>query len=244
MGNNLLIKVLGYSALILFIGCIIFGTMYSCEKKKAKELEFKVQETSNLLASSQDTLKHYKSEDGLNKARILTLETYKVETLLELQAKDKNIQWLQSEVAKYKKELKKPGDGVIVIEGETKFDTTYVPIREEGEWGKKVITRGFTNDWINFSTTIRVDSTSIKLGVTNKYSLVLGTDKDGKSFADITNYNPYSTTKVLRTYQITDNLLKPKPKKWGIGVSAGYSFDGKQFKPAVLFGINRNIFVW
>lgn len=243
MGNNLLTKVLGIVSLVFFLVATFFGVYYFVEKEKAKELEYKLQETSNLLASSQDTLKYYKSEDGLNKARISTLETSKLETILQLQAKDKDIQWLQSVISQNKKDLKKPGDGVIVIQGETKFDTTYVPVPVEGEWGKKVITRGFNNEWINYSTTIRVDSTTTSIGVNNKYSLVLGTDKEGKRFADITNYNPYSTTNVLRTYQITDNVHK-RPKKWGIGFSAGYAFNGSQFKPAILFGINRSLIVW
>lgn len=230
--------------LVFLIGIIIVTSMYSCEHKKNKQLEKKLQESNNLLASSQDTLQIVLNEKGQQSARISTMETEKVQTLLELQARDKDIKWLQEIVKNNKNDLKKPGDGVIVVEGKTVFDTVYIQPTTGEEWGKKVITRGFTNEWITYSTTIRVDSTSTHIGVNNKYSLVLGTDKSGKSFADITNYNPYSTTKTLRSYQISGQFSPPKPKRWGIGPSVGYYWVDKSFKLGAGISVNYNLFQW
>lgn len=244
MGNNFLTKVLGYSTLLLFILSVISIILFLGSERKSERLKLKLQETNNLLASTQDTLKTFRDENGNLVGRISTLETSKIETFLELQAKEKSIVWLQQLVAKYEKDLKQQGDGVIVIDGDTKIDTIYITESSEEEWKKRDITRGFNNDWVSLSTIIRGDSTKFSLDIVNKYSLLLGTDKEGKRFAEITNYNPYSTVETLRTYQISEGFEKPKPKRWGIGFGVGYSFNGQDLKPAILFGINRNLLVW
>ena len=66
--------------------------------------------------------------------------------------------------------------------------------------------------------------------VKNEYSLVVGLEPQGflglgvaKPFGEVTNKNPYSTVKTLKTYNVT----YPKPKRFGVGPYIGIDVTGK-----------------
>lgn len=244
MQNRTLISWLVTGLLVMI--CAIGALWYSLsnDRAKIKILELQKQEINNLLASSQDTLKHYKDELGNSKATISILETYKLNTFLELQAKDKDILALQALVTQYKKQIKKPGDAAIILETETIIEKVVEEKIKEKEWEQRFISRNYKDEWVNLAYYVDKDSTGFTLKSTNKYGIVLGTDSKGKRFADVTNYNPYTDTKVFRTYQLLDDTPVQKKKRWGIGPSVGYFFTGEKSYLGIGASLNYNLFVW
>ncbi len=211
---------------------------YKMLKDKNRELTLKLQESENLQTALQDTLYKYKGADSLNRARILVLTTSNSKTFLELQTKDKTILELQALVKKLG--LTKPGNTGVIIEGETKFDTVYI---STGEGEEKNIREGFSNEWVTMGFSKVDKKVGFTLKTREKYTLVIGMDKDNKTYADITNHSPYSETTVLRVYQVA-GAPKVPPKKFGIGPSVGAVFTGNGIVPGIGITLNYNVIRW
>lgn len=59
--------------------------------------------------------------------------------------------------------------------------------------------------------------------------------------AAVSGYKP--TLDWIETYQQTQ-VIQPKPKKWGLSVSAGYGITPDGFKPVLMVGVSRDIVQW
>jgi len=228
------IKTVAIIVLIALVGGFAYWG-YNQMQKKEEQVQL-----NQALASELET---WKDKDGFNRAKIEVLETQSTKTFLAIQTQDSLIKELQELVEKNTRYLKEVGNSVTLLEGVTKFDTVYetkkepIPIKNLFD---RFITDTITNRWITAAfgikldslpnNTFAVDSTKFSLSVTNKYSAVIGREKQGflglgksKPFVEITNYNPYTETTSLRTYQVSERA----EKRFGIGPAFGYGVTSK-----------------
>lgn len=222
---------------------IILATLLAYFVLRSSQLKQQADENAGLVESLNAELVVWKDKDSLNHAKITVIETSNTKTLLEIQSKDSTIQELQETVKKFEKKLKDRGN-VSVVDNTTEVSVT-VPTEVEKDSADAPVYKSDINldNWIFAHTVANKDSTSLSIKVRNKYAIIIGEEPQGWfkkpiPFAEVINYNPYTETKSLRTYQVT----VPKPKKFGLGIMAGYMLDDNfNFKPAVGVGISYNL---
>ena len=213
------------------------------EKGKREELQ-------SFYDASQDTIRFWKNKNGENVARIAVLSFERTEDFIRIKTKDDTIKKLQDLVAKYKKQLNNGGSATI-IQTVTNYDTTYVSNihLDTIYFPTATLLDSVSNRWISSHFGFVNGNTTFSLSVNNDYSVIIGEENRGlfkkaRTFVEVTNYNPYTKTKVLRTYQVA----KKKQNHWGIGpnfsVSAIPVLTGGsqflQFLPTVGIGIQYN----
>lgn len=229
------------------MGIIIAGLILAIIllSNKINNLYTKVGEQANDMAALTDTLRQHKDNEGRLVSTITSFRGQSAKDFIKIKTKDSTITELQKVVKINEKRIKNTGSAT-VFTSTTNVDTgaktkiTYsqkdqdsiqrakkdtgrriayiYPIYESDiNWGK----------WGSFHTTSSKDSTHLKGFINNEYSVVVGEDnppnlfhpfRKATPFSEVTNYNPYSTTKTLRTYQTS----LPPPKTWGIGITGGY----------------------
>lgn len=59
--------------------------------------------------------------------------------------------------------------------------------------------------------------------------------------AAVSGYKP--SLDWIETYQQTQ-VIQPKPKKWGLSISAGYGITPNGFEPTLMVGVSRDIIQW
>lgn len=228
---KLLAIVLGIITIIIYID--------SCNKIKQVEKEH-----TAFVEALNDTITVYKNREGNLVTSISVLASNNAKEFYQLNIKDSTIQHLQDVVKDYKNKLK-AGSSVTTVTSESSIKNTnptiVVPPKEPLPLNSIPIYPTYrdtmSNQWVKYSIEMNKDSSKITIKFSNRYDIVIGSDK-GKPFADIINYNPYDTVKTLRTYQIT----LPKPKKWGVGISGGAALGTNfKFTPYIGVGINYNI---
>lgn len=231
--------------------------------KSCKNTQDTKQEYVNTINALQDTMTTYRTKDGVQVARISLIETEKASQFLEIKSKDAVIVKLQEEVKRNENRLGKSGS-ITIIENTTELstiDTTYVTskdtiIRNDTVFVypeySSLINKGQKTDstyWVIAKVRSNKDSTNLDIKIENAYTVVIGTEKARgfKSlfkpkipFVEITNENPFTSTKSIRAYQVK----VPKPKRLGIGINIGYGIilDKKPiFRPYIGIGIQYNI---
>lgn len=185
-----------------------------------------------------ETMISYRDKDSLNVAKIAVFEVEKRRDFLKIKSKDSMVVFLQGEVKKYKSQIKEPGSTVTTTTSNTTNSGTIPnnPTTPTVQGKSPEYISNFSNPWIDLAIHAKVDSTSYKLTIRNKYSILIGTEK-GKTFAQITNFNPYTETTDLRTYQVTI----PKVKRIGIGIQGGYGIGAGGLTPYIGVGISYNV---
>lgn len=195
--------------------------------------------------SLADTLRIKIDALGKQSARTSVL-TDDTKDFLLIRSKDSSIIYLQEQVKKYRKELK--GGSVTVVSTSTNINATNPTIvihdttKVFGESIPDIYKSKLKNQWYSGSITARQDSTTLKISIENKYSVVIGEEgkfwEKKRPFVEVTNENPYTKTNQLRAFVTS----KPKEKKWGIGVIGGYGVGSKGLTPIVGIGIQYIIF--
>ena len=239
--------------LILIIG--IFGFWGNNHKQKRDVAE-------NLTETLNDTLEVYQGKDGENRARISQFIANDAKTFLRLKSTEKDVIWLQKQVEKYKKEIKDKGSvSVSEIQGNyattvpTKVSYPMIPIKDTAS-GKTIKVADITSpiyiansgdkfgEWANISSIATKDSTKYTLLTKDRITLVLGVEKTGffgmgkgKPFADITNENPFSTTKSLRSFEVNNPY---KRLVLGIGGTYGGTYLNNQVGLGFTIGLTLN----
>lgn len=195
--------------IILILSCI--ALVFRCRNKNHK-----IHEQSNLIESLQSGLKTWKDKDSLDHAKIQIIETSRERDFLKIQSKDSTITELQDLLKKSK--INKRGS-VTVIKTSTKVNTkTQTQVKDD------IYLSHFNLDnWVIGNTIASRDSTEINLKIKNDYSVVIGNESQGwfkkpKMFVEVTNNNPYTDIKTLRTYKV----VSPREKKFGLGPIIGY----------------------
>lgn len=224
--------------LALIVGIIILS-IRSCSTRRQD-----IVDQGSFISSLSDSLTTYKNKDSSQTATISVLQTTSAGDFFGLKIKDSQIVILQGLVKQYQQKLK-AGSSVTTATTETtvKHDTKpTVSDYDSIKTGSIVYvypkyTDSLYSEWISYKATMTKDKASLDLKVINKYAVIVGYEKR-KPYVDIVNFNPYSSTKILRSYQV----IIPKQKVWGIGFSSGMAL-GTNFKiqPYLGIGISYNI---
>jgi hypothetical protein len=209
-----------------------------------------------------DSVETFKNAHNQNVAKISILETGKVKDFLKIKSQDKEIIKLQADVKANKKRLGNNGSvtnfdsttdiNISVPTGSTASKDTLIAKGTLGTPDTLKIYPEYKSSinlgkWVVAKIIANKDSTSLTQTIENEYTLVLGREpvkrtgflgfgKDYKSFAEVTNLNPYSKTSTIRSYRVVDNV---KVKRVSLGVQVGYSPLTKQ--PYVGAGLQYNI---
>lgn len=221
-----------WTTVIITVIALAFGALYL---NKCNENKTSSKETINLINALNDSVKYYKNKDSSNTAQIAVITNISTKSFLELKTKDSTITKLQGIVKDYSGKLKHGGS---VTSGD--IITVYT------DTGKSIITkidtvgkfvyetyRQFKHDnWIDYDAVMSHGSSSYKIAIKNSFSVVLGT-KNGVPFADLTTENPYTTTKTIRSFQVT----LPKQKKFGLGFFLGGTYVADKWRPVIGGGI-------
>lgn len=217
-------------------------------------IKHKLEEKESLINSLQDTLKVVRNKDSSLTATISTLETENASQFLKLVSRDLDVLQLQELVKKYKSKLKEPGSSATKLITDTKVDTkspTEVVIRDTVRGNDSMIylyptykTAFNLGEWVTGYVKADRDTTEVDILIKNDYDVVIGTEgkwfKRKKSFVEVISHNPYSDVKTLRTYRVS----QPKPKKYGLGIQAGYGVtlnSNSILTPYVGVGISYNL---
>lgn len=243
---------------IIIIVILILLNLKSCQTNKNTKKDY-----TNTINALNDTMIAYKTKDGLQVAKISLIETENTKQFLQIQSKDTEIIKLQEEVKKNKKRIGNSGS-VTVISNITEVqssDTTHITLKDTVIRNDTVfiypeysslIRKGIRKDssyWVIANIKANKDSTSIGISLSNSYTVLIGNEKrkgfknlfkPKVPFVEVTNENPYTSTKTIRAYQVK----APKPKRLGIGFNIGYGLilDSKPiFKPYIGIGIQYNI---
>ena len=228
-----------FIAILMVIIAILYFTNISYQKE--------AKENANLVISLNDTLKTWKDKDSLSHAKIQIIETERTKDFLSLQSKDEEIIKLQKTVKQYEKQIKNQGS-VTNFTSETKI-ITKDSLVTDSVCGKCSFYFSNSNPWFSVDASIYPTKTpnqlslSLDLKVKNEYSVIVGEEKQGlfrkpKPFVEVLNHNPYSETKSLRTYQVSNNV---RVKKFGIGPNISAGLNDKGFSWYIGFGLQYNL---
>jgi len=224
-----------YSIAILLLSALVITQILNHYGDKEKDLKL-----INSIAVTK--MISYRNSDSLHVAKILVFESDKVKDFTKIKSQDSVILFLQGEVQKYKSMIKKPGSSVTAISNTTDMTGT-IPttvIQANPAVPQKtnfpVYTAEKHNIWLDLDIIAKVDSIHYDLKVRNKYSVVIGYEK-GLPTAMVTNYNPYTETTDMRAYSV----MIPNPKRFRLGIHAGYGIVGMGFGPYIGFGINYDL---
>lgn len=230
----------------LYIGAIIVLILLlmtqSCNNKKITNNE------TNLVNNLSDTLVKVTNKLGEEKTRTSILETYRTSDFIRIKSKDSILLTLQGKVKYYQDQLKNGGNVSVITNstninntGETiiKYDTIYSPQSQIEIF--PVYEMSLNNKWYQGNIKASQDSTTLNLQIDNEYSIVIGEEgkwyKKKTPFVEVTNNNPYTKTKTLKTYEVS----KPLDKKFGLGIFLGYGIGVSGLTPMIGVGINYNL---
>jgi len=230
-------------AVFIAIPVIIIAILYFTNISYQKEAK----ENANLVISLNDTLKTWKDKDSLSHTKIQIIETKRTKDFLSLQSKDEEIIKLQKTVKQYEKQIKNQGS-VTNFASETKI-TTKDSLVTDSVCGKCSFYFSNSNPWFSVDASIYPTKTpnqvglSLDLKVKNKYSVIVGEEKQGlfkkpKPFVEVLNHNPYSETESLKTYQVSNNV---RVKRFGIGPNFSGGFNDTGFSWFIGFGLQYNL---
>jgi len=228
--KTLLVKALAiFSAFvtILLVLLFYFGS------KRLKNLE----QTEQLYIVATDSLKLVRNELGQQKATIEVLQSDNATMFISLASKDNDIIRLQNLVKRYKKENGDLNTALILsnetnIHLEDSIRNLILNWKPDPTTGilYPTYTRPLVNDWYSGNMTMGLDTTSLDIKIKNDYDITIGNEKVSlfkkKYYANITNLNPDTETKVMKVYQKKEVKTKIITFKdivdTGIGVVIGY----------------------
>lgn len=207
---------------LIFIIIIIIFCVKACNNNIRKE-------NSKLIESLNDSISYYKDVEGVLHSKISVIED---DYFLKLKLKDKEIVELQDLVKKYKNVksatiIKTETKIVEKIVNKTVLDTISNTPIYESSFNLK--------DYIWGDIVAKKDTTDIKINIKNDFNIVTYKER-GKLVLDVSDKNPYSVTKVQRSY-----INLPKQKRFGLGVNAGYGISKSGLSPYIGLGVNYNI---
>jgi len=177
-------------------------------------------------------------EDSISISRINSISEATIKEFMKYNTKDSIINELISVVNKYQKELKKGGSITrfqtnTIISDSSKTYITYQDtiFRDKVAYIYPTYKTKFNTKW--YKGTVRANNKTINLdsfSFTNSYNVIFGKEKVGlfktKSFVQIDNLNPYSSTGQLKSY-----ITEGKDKKFVLGPSifVGANEDGMTY---------------
>lgn len=211
-------------------------------------------EKDALILSANKEMVIYKDKYGREVARTEQLKVENANTYLQLKFTDSLNLELQKLVKDNKGRISDNGSAT-VIESEGKIDKktptvvtpTVVNTPNDTEYMDNLpsYSTKYKDAWVDYNIEADKDSIKLNLKYIDKYSIVLGKEKDTSlsliprlfskkiDYAWVTTESPYSKIKKTKTLKVT---VPPEPKL-SLGVQAGYGFGGKDLQPAPYVGI-------
>lgn len=241
-GISIFFKYIPYFFLVLLL-VYAFNMFY-----KVKDLEDKYDKQIELYEAITDSLHTYKNKDSLNVATIKVMETKNGEDFLKIKNLTGYNLKLQNLIASQGKDIKRLKTA-LVLASETQYVDTirdFYPIGGDTiVFSESILIDSISNSWINTVYGFKMGKSFLQLKTYDEFSIVIKDSKEGP-YAEITNLNPYSSTKDMRVF----NIAPPRQKKRGLGYSFGvaahYGIFGKRIDvgPYIGVGINGNLFEW
>ena len=197
-----------------------------------------------LLENMKDSLIQYKDKNNQLVSKISVFQAEKVETILNLETKNE-------EILKLKELLKSNKTAKVVTQIETKtvIDTIFKEIEVYNILENGIKLEEWTNGWFNGYVKFKPSFDSngeptgrsnfdLRIETINKLNIVHKKDDKGKMFVEITDENPYSQVKSIRSYYKTQ---KTNSNRFGIGANISYGMNYKgEFYPYIGLGLNYN----
>lgn len=201
-----------------------------------------------------DSLKIYKTKDGLNAAKIQVIQTEREKDFLKIKNLEGTNLELQNLVKNKDKEIDELNVALILASETVYIDTTkvYYPIGGDTIlFSQSVLLDRINNDWIDATFGFNRGFSYIDLRIRNQYNVLIGYEgktlfKPGIPYARVVNLNPYTITTDMKVYQVS----LPKPKKFGISLQTGFGglldLYNKNLGYGIYAGIgfNYTIFSW
>ena len=213
-----------------------------------RNLDNQIIKQKDLYEAITDSLHTYKNKDSLNVAYIKVIQTDKAKDFLEIKNLTGSNLKLQNLIKSQGKDIKNL-KAALIIATETQYVDTirdYYPIGGDTIiFSQSTLIDSVSNNWIKASWGFNKGKSILKVKTFDEFSLVLKQSKEGQ-VAEITNLNPYSSTKEMKVF----NIATPRQKKMGFGYSIGiaghYGYFNRQFDvgPYIGIGINGNLFEW
>lgn len=231
--------------IIVVVLLLLFGVAYAISK--IRQAEKKAAMLENNIAAISDTLKVVVNRDSSKTATIKAFEVANSKQLLQMESKDLQITDLRKLVERYKNRLE-PGSTATQFSTEEKYNIK-VPTVKDSILSETVFQNSTAYipmekfKWIGGRVFTTKDSTTLDLQINNKYDVVVGYE-NGKPFAEVTNYNPYSTFKTMRATTITAPSKKRVVVSGSVGYGAFYDNQSKNVKlgPGVTIGLGYKFF--
>ena len=226
---------IGIIALIvgLLIGTIVSISLYFTMRSDYTELQ-------NLYISANDTLVITRNELGQEISRTSVLEAESGKLILKLQTKDKDIIHLQDIIRREQSINIELHNAILLINGiianyKDSLDNTISGYQSIIDSLGNVIQYpiynrklDMFNDWIIGDIEMGYSVFDINLKTKSAYEIVTGRERKNifskyKSYAQVTNLNPYDHTETLKVFSKTE----VKPNRFNISVFVGYGFGVK-----------------
>ncbi len=200
----------------------------------------KYKEQLQLNKSINDSLLVVKTQKGILKAKITSIETDSYVTFLQYESSNQEVQRLQQKVKEMKKYLKKRGSVTqvnTVVKVDTIIKTKIVYVKNDT---LPTFRNTFSDKWLSISTITNKDNQELDLKVKFKPTITIGTEPTGflglgkgKPFVQFETDNPYIEIKSLKNY----NVKPPKNKRFSIGPYVGYGTNGLGIGIGLQYGI-------
>lgn len=214
---------------------IVFLIIEQCNHEK------RLKELTNAIGRPEETL--WRSKDSLLHAKANTIITASPKAFIKLESSDRRIKELQAEVAKYKKQLANGGSVIVKVADTVKVIVKTPTIENEANSLSPIYKSSFNlKGWVYGTSVARQDSTLLDLKIKNDYTILVVPTKSGffrsiPGYVEVINKNPYVDNTSLSSYRVA----LPKPKRFGLGVSAGYGIGSNGLTPYIGLGINYNL---
>lgn len=229
MKENKIIVTMAVASLLIILALLFILWGVSKKVNKLKQIE-------SLYSTSQSDLitERNKYNEEVAKTDVLTADKNKL--LLQINSKDSSIIALQNVVKRYEKENGNLRTA-LVLSNETNLNLQdsirnliigYSTIPETPGVKYPIYNRPITKEWYNGSITMGIDTLSLNLKIKNSYEVTIGDEKMSifkrSLFANITNLNPDTETKVMKVYQkepVKDHRIRNNSIAAGVGLLVG-----------------------
>lgn len=191
----------------------------------------KLRDTNNYIDAISDTMKSVKNKDSSTTSSILSISVSNMKMLKKLETQDSMIRRLQDLNKKAVSGVVFNGSTEISAGGETSVASRDTVYQDSFVYIYPQYQYEIDNDWYKGWSISNKDSSFVVLSIINKYDVTIE-KKGGKYVGVVTSYNPYSSVKEMRAV----NLSMPPPKKFGLGIQAGYGLS-TDFKPQPFIGL-------
>ncbi len=222
---------------VLGIGLILMLSKSCNQSAKINELKNLSESVSTELIKSRNNL-----NQEITKNQVIQTQT--LETFIKLKSLDTTIIKLQNEVKENKQYLKQVGSSLTYFNNNTNYNGNIKTKVSLDSNKSPIYNFDLSDEWINLVGQSDSNNTHVDLKIKNQYSIIVGYDKVKekghwfkvrKPFTIVKNFNPYTETNELKTYQVS----VPKPKKFGVGFSSGIGLN-YMLQPYIYIGVGVN----